>query len=128
MNAAGAALRAASREDLCDAVRSLQAAEKQQLQFEATLQVLRKEAAAGRWSWQVQGGSLEGVAPADVRPAWAATCRQHEGAASGGCGCGVAEPDEAEYNNAVGEATRALEAAVQAIHEAMDELHSAVEE
>ena len=114
--------------------------------------MLRKEHAAGKWSWQLGDGAagergLAGVAPQDVRPSWATNCRAHvPGGAPGGgavgdgatavdqagasaplagCQCGVAEPTEAEYNAAVAEATQALQAAVTGINEALDELREA---
>jgi hypothetical protein len=111
---------------------------------EATLQVLRKEHAAQKWSWQRAGAdaagerSLEGVAPRDVRPSWATNCRAHVATADGasgdeegsapppaGCQCGGAEPTEEEYNGAVAEATQALQAAVMGVNEALEELREA---
>ena len=135
VNDAGASLREAGRSDLFDAVRTLQQHEKEQLRLEATLQVLRKEHAAGRWSWQQQAVSLEGVAPRDVRPSWAANCRVHVAQQPGlelagdeppaGCGCGVGEPTEEEYQGAVREATQARQGAVTGINEVLDELRQA---
>ena len=161
VNAAGVSLRSAGRTDLFDAVRTLQQHATEQLRLvrvprqrtrdaapltsllcaqEATLQVLRKEHAAQKWSWQRGGdapapNSLEGVAPRDVRPAWATNCRAHPsdasaaddggGAALTGCQCAGAEPTEEEYAGAVAEATQALQAAVTGINDALDELREA---
>lgn len=145
VNGAGAALRAAGRPDLCAAVEALQRGEKAQLQFEATLQVLRKERAAGRWSWQ-QPAPLPGDHPAaaaaggepaatsgPLRPPWATGgggCAQpqHGAAGGAGCGCAPAEPTQAEFEGAFGEATRALEAAVREINAALDELRAAAQD
>lgn len=138
VNDAGASLREAGRSDLFDAVRTLQQHEKEQLRLEATLQVLRKEHAAGRWSWQrqLQAVSLAGVAPRDVRPSWAANCRVHDAQQPSllelagdeppvGCDCGVGEPTEEEYQGAVREATQARQGAVTGINEVLDELRQA---
>lgn len=130
VNATGASLRSAGRADLFEAVRTLQGFEKEQLRLEATLQVLRKAHAEGKWSWQRVGVSLEGVAPRDVRPDWArgAGCReQTAGAAEDapGCQCCGPEPTEAEYTNALAEATQALQAAVTNINDTLAELREA---
>jgi hypothetical protein len=103
--------------------------------------VLRKEHAAQKWSWQRGESapapvSLEGVAPRDVRPAWATnSCRAHDASAAtgagseeplaAGCQCGGAEPTEEEYAGAVAEATRALQAAVTGVNDALEELREA---
>ncbi len=82
--------------------------------------------------------SLEGVAPRDVRPAWATNCRVHtaadsaaggggsDAAQAAGCGCGAGEPTEEEYGAAVSEATQALQAAVTSINDVLDELREAM--
>jgi hypothetical protein len=110
---------------------------------EATLQVLRKEHAAQKWSWQRPDGaaaaSIEGVAPRDVRPAWASNCRAHVGGATdggapdgepvaAGCQCAGGEPTEEEFNGALAEATQALQAAVVAVNDALGELREAAHE
>ena len=108
---------------------------------EATLQVLRKEHAAQKWSWQradTAGAavSLEGVAARDVRPAWASNCRAHvpDGGApssepvAGGCQCAGGEPTEEDYHGAYAEATQALQAAVVAVNDVLSELQEAAHE
>ena len=133
VNAAGASLRAAGRRDLFDCVATLQQHEKEQLRLEATLQVLRKEHAAGKWSWQ-RPVDASAVAPADLRPSWASNCRAHittPPSAAGpaedqpGCSCGVGEPSEEEYRAALGEATQALQSTVVALNDTLDELREA---
>ena len=129
VNAAGASLRAAGRSDLFESVAALQAQEKEQLRLEATLQVLRKEHAKRAWSWQRRVDAAA-LAASELRPAWARNCRVHvaeaeEAEEAAGCSCGVGEPSEEEYGAAVGEATRALQAAVVQINDLLDELREA---
>ena len=107
------------------------------------MQVLRKEAAKGRWSWQQPGGSageerdmgpnaepkgdaLQAGTP--MQPSWAngGRCAAGTGHGGGGCGCGVAEPTEAEYTAALGEARCAMQDAVTGINESLDELRQAL--
>jgi ABC-type transporter Mla subunit MlaD len=136
VNAAGASLRSAGREDLSDTAATLQQHEKEHLRLVATLQVLRKEHAAGRWSWQQAEVSLEGMDPSAIRPAWAIDrgCRVHvdgeagDGgqAAAAGCQCGAAEPTREEYEAAVREATQALQRTMLAIDDVLGELREAV--
>ncbi len=107
------------------------------------------DTAAQKWSWQRGAGaaSLEGVAPRDVRPAWANACRAHTAdatadengddaadadetadaaaPAASGCQCLGAEPTEDEYAGALAEATQALQAAVTGVNEALEELREA---
>ena len=102
--------------------------------------MLRKEHAAQKWSWQRADAagavSLEGVAPRDVRPAWASNCRAHvpdSGApdgepVAGGCQCAGGEPTEEDYNGALAEATQALQAAVVAVNDVLGELREAAHE
>lgn len=80
---------------------------------------------------------MEGVAPRDVRPAWASNCRAHvpEGGgapesepAAAGCQCAGGEPSEEDYTGAVAEATQALQAAVVAVNDALAELREAAHE
>ena len=132
VNAAGASLRSAGREDLSDTAATLQQHEKEHLRLVATLQVLRKEHAAGRWSWQQAEVSLEGVDPSAIRPAWAndRSCRVHVdgdggGQAAAGCQCGAAEPTREEYEAAVREATQALQRTMLAIDDVLGELREA---
>jgi len=134
VNSAGASLRSAGRSDLFNCVASLQQHEKEQLRLEATLQVLRKEHAAGKWSWQ-RRVDVASVAAADLRPAWARSCRVHiaaeqpaEVAEAPGCSCGVGEPTEEEYRAAVAEATQALQRTIVALNDAVDELREAAAE
>ena len=138
VNAAGASLRTVGREDLSDTAAALQQHEKEHLRLVATLQVLRKEHAAGRWSWQQAEVSLEGVDPSAVRPQWAIdrSCRAHvdgqaggaEAVASAGCQCGAAEPTREEYEGAVREATQALQRTMLAIDDVLGELREAASE
>ena len=100
------------------------------------MQVLRKEAAAGRWSWQQLPAPADGAAGAaagsdgPLSPPWANNGR--DGGACGpahalsGCRCGVAEPSEEEYTGALAEAKQGIQAAVTAIHEVLDELRQAL--
>lgn len=130
VNTAAAELRAAGRQDLFEVAASLQQHEKEHLRLEATVQVLRKEHAAGRWSWQ-QAVTQEAVDPTDgtLRPPWATnrTCRVHVDSDTGlsvpsGCQCGAAEPTKEEYEAAHMEATQALQRVLQAINDACSEL------
>ena len=129
VNATGASLRSAGRADLFEVVRTLQGFEKEQLRLEATLQVLRKAHAEQKWSWQRVGVSLEGVAARDVRPDWArgAGCREQVAGTqdASGCQCCGPEPTEAEYSNALAEATQGLQSAVTSINDTLAELREA---
>jgi hypothetical protein len=136
VNAAGAALRTTGRTDLFECVASLQQHEKEQLRLEVTLQVLKKEHAAGKWSWQ-RRVDVAATAAGDLRPSWASTCRAHAAPAAqptaadepvAGCSCGLGEPSEDEYRAAVSEATRALQTTVVALNDAVDELREAADE
>ena len=129
VNTTAAELQALGEHDLFEAAATLQQHEKEHLRLEATLQVLRKEHAAGRWSWQL-AAIAETADPASLRPPWAINrnCRVHEAgdtnavASAGGCQCGAAEPTEEEYQAAVQECTQALQRVISGIHDACAEL------
>ena len=132
VNSTAVALKAAGRQDLFDSIAALQTHEKETLRLEATLQVLRKEHAAGRWSWQ-RSESIEGIPAGELRPSWANACRAHvvqgeELAPADGCSCNLAEPTEAEYASAVREATQAMQVTAVAINEVLSELAEAAAE
>ena len=146
VNESEAQLRSRGRADLADAIRLVQLQEKEHLRLasraprrpgrppaappagaapsaqppgaaqEATIQVLRKSAARGQWSWQRGGADGGQATDGPLRPGWAnrGGCAADGGHLAGGCGCGlggVAEPTEEEYTAALGEARRALQTA-----------------
>eukprot|EP00850_Spirogloea_muscicola_P018119 SM000162S02397 [mRNA] locus=s162:224266:225997:- [translate_table: standard] len=109
------------RKDLANILRAIQVCEKRKLHMTSVLQVLRK---AGPPS-QRQGGVM-----ASRQANGHASCPQGGQAVAdeaGALGIGAAEA-EAEYEAAVGEATKVLQAAVEEINEHVEEVRYEVED
>jgi hypothetical protein len=135
------------RPDLAALLRGVQEGEREKLRLTLALQALRQAHAAGNFSWQKEGAEEANALepPAAHAPA-AAHDHGHgehshgEGGAANGhahgpgcCGHGAGgshpppppEPTQAEWEAAVREATRGLDAAISAINEALEELRYA---
>jgi len=130
------------RPDLAALLRAVQEGEREKLRLTLALQALRQAHAAGNFSWQQEGA--EAADAFEPPPAPAAHDHAHgehahgDGAAAanghaGCCGHGdhpppPPEPTQAEWEAAVREATRGLDAAIAAINEALEELRYAAAE
>eukprot|EP00887_Chlorella_sp_A99_P003665 scaffold7.g3665.t1 len=110
VRAAEAGLREAGRQDLAGLLRGVQEQERRKLELTLSLQALKAAHAQRRFSWQHEEAAEERGAHA------------HGDECGAGCAHGaVPEPTQAEWEAAVREAYRELQATITSINEAIDE-------
>jgi len=106
--------RSGKHQEVCTLLQDMQRKEQAKLKFTLILQALRAAGSERRFSWQQ---------PAIESDSGLAGMQQVDNKA--GCGCGASkaqEPTEEEFNGAMKEATRELQAAVTDINSILEEL------
>lgn len=107
--------------EVCALLRDMQTKEQAKLKFTLILQALRAAGSEEKFSWQQPGAEESSVLDA----VQSLESKGPTGRGGAGCGCGASkaqEPTEEEFNGAVTEATRELQAAVTEINGILEEL------